>query len=149
MACDLTDGQGGSADLAGEVGVSFLPCGSVCVPPEAMFSVKEEGLPHRRGPGFTRACEQLSSLIEPRELALWTQQPQPLDVSQFPDGSFHGTSHACPGLQFVIASADANVGWPCGVAMTHSIRSARCGVGTEDTTDTHPSMCQAGHRATG
>lgn len=49
MACHLTDGQGGSADLAGEVGVSFLPCGSVCVPPEAMFSVKEEGLPTEEG----------------------------------------------------------------------------------------------------
>lgn len=129
------------ADPVGKVGVPFP-----FLPPEA--SVKEEDLPHRRGPGFRQVCEWLSSL-EP----CGQEQAQPLDISQYLDGSCHGMPHSCPRQASTTSFAPAQ---SCSlflsvllVGMPYSIHSVKCGVGTDNTAGTRASTCYMPPRAGG
>lgn len=130
------------ADPVGKVGVPipFLP-------PEA--SVKKEDLPHRRRPGFRQVYEYLSSQMEP----CGHEQPQPLGISRYPDGSFCGMSHSCPWRASAMSFAPAQ---SCSlflsvllVSTPHSIHSATCGAGTDNTAGTRASTCHMQPRAGG
>lgn len=130
-----------SADLADEVSVPFP-----FLPPEA--SVKQEELPHRRGAGFRQVCEELSSQSKPCRQG----QPQPLDISQYPAGSFHGMSlmstasinhelHSSPEPQPVLVRAAGEH-----APLHHSVK---CGVGTDNTAGTRASTCHVQPRTGG